>query len=117
MKKYKKVPSNLKVEIFQAMSKISDDDVYVAVSPEQRRIIIDQIKEGTHPGSGRARGTEKDYFHWRGKHAPENEIPTAIYLCGNGTFVEHHARYNQISHRDLSNYRRELVYQGILIKQ
>jgi len=90
------------------MSKISDDDVYVAVSPEQRRIIIDQIKEG---------GTETDYFHWRGKHAPENEIPTAIYLCGNGTFVEHHGRYNQISRRDLSNYRRELVYQGILIKQ
>ena len=98
------------------MSKISDDDIYVAVSPEQRRIIIEQIKQGTHPGSGRPRGTEKDYFHWRGKHDPENEIPTAIYLCGNGTIDEHHARYNQISHRDLSNYRRELVYQGILIK-
>jgi hypothetical protein len=28
------------------MSKISDHDVYVAVSPEQRRIIINQIKQG-----------------------------------------------------------------------
>jgi len=42
------------------MSKISDDDVYVAVSPEQRRIIIEQIKQGTHPGSGRTRGLGKD---------------------------------------------------------
>lgn len=99
------------------MSKISDNDIYVAVSPEQRRIIIDQIKQGTHTGSGRSRGMEKDYFYWKGKHDPENEIPTAIYLRGNGTFDEHHVRYNQISKRDLSNYRRELVYQGILLKQ
>lgn len=99
------------------MSKISDHDVYVAVSPEQRRIIINQIKQGTHPGSGRLRGKEMDYFHWTEKHDPENEIPTVIYLLGNGTFDEHHARYNQINRRVLSNYRRELIYQGILIKQ
>jgi len=97
------------------MSKIPDNNVYVAVSPEQRRIIICQIKQGTHPGSGRPRGVVRDYFHWKGKHDPEGEIPTAIYLLGNGTFHEHQARYNQISRRTLSNYRRELVYQGILV--
>lgn len=99
------------------MSKISDGDVYVAVSPEQRRIIISQIKQRTHPGSGRPRGVLSDYFHWMGKHDPENEISTAIYLLGNGTFDEHNARYNQISRRVLSNYRRELIYQGILVLQ
>ena len=97
------------------MSTISDNDVYAAVSPEQRRIIIGQIKQRTHPGSGRPRGVVKDYYHWMGKHDPEGEIPTAIYLLGNGTFHEHHARIN-ISRRTLSNYRRELVYQGILVQ-
>ena len=99
------------------MSVIHKDDVYVAVSPEERILIIEQIKRN-QLRSGRERDADTYRKFWDGKHAPEKDIPTAIYLTGNGTFQEQYTRLRlTLTLREFSNYRRELIYQGIFVKQ
>jgi len=97
------------------MSRINENDVYVPVSPDHRLLIIQQI-HNKQLTSGRKRGMETDYKWWLGKHHPEKEIPTEIYLLGRGTVHEQYERYKKIDLREFMNYRRELIYQGILVK-
>lgn len=100
---------------FYKMSRIKDE-VYVPVSPDERRRIIERIN-CNQLSSGRARGRNRDIFHWTNKHHPEKPIPTDLYLLGSGTLSEQYSRYTKISETEFKNYRRELIYQGILVRR
>jgi len=92
------------------------------VSPNDRNTIIRRINSGeidTDVSTG-----QRNKW-WKKKHHPEREIPTNIYLLGDGTPKELHDMYNTkytlvaspqtAKWENFRNYTRELVQQGIMV--
>ena len=89
---------------------------YSMVSVNERNVIIANIQSDVLV-SDCVTGVKQKW--WKTKHFPEKDIPTHIYLLGDGTIQELHQRFinkhMDISWSDFINYTRELIKQGILI--
>lgn len=92
---------------------------FIMVSPEERKSIIDSI-DTTLTNTLELNMTDRKTTNfWKKKHYPTLEIPTNIYLLGNGTRDELYQKYKDthgyISRQEFTNYLRELIKQKIAI--
>ncbi len=89
------------------------------VTPEERNSIIKSIDTTLSNILELNMTDRKTTNFWKKKHYPTLEIPTSIYLLGNGTRDELHQKYKEtygyISRQEFTNYLRELIKQKIAI--
>ena len=92
------------------------EKVFVAISPECREIIIDNINNGLLESSVNTGIKDK---WWKNKHNPNKPIPTQIYSLGNGTkdelLYKYKIFYGDICNKKFQDYFRELIKQKIMI--
>lgn len=85
---------------------------YSMVAPFIRNEIMDKINKKEIESNKRT-------VLWKGKHYPDKEIPTKIYLLGNGTIDELYEKYKNkygyITKHNFYGYTREMVGQQIMI--
>lgn len=90
---------------------------FIMVSPEERKSIINSIDTTLSNTLELNMTDRKTTNFWKKKHYPTLEIPTNIYLLGNGTRDELHQKYKDthgyISRQEFTNYLRELIKQKI----
>ena len=107
---------------------------YVAVTPQERYIIINKINNGWLPHNPDCEVVKSRMYappeEWKdgvltvGKHHPENIIPQRIYLLGDGKPEDIFRKYNSIytneaftgeepTSRSFKSYFRELLKIGI----
>lgn len=86
------------------------------VSPNVRKKVVERINAGELE-SETITGYCKRW--WKTKHHPDKEVPTNIYLLGNGSpeelYIKYITKYGYIEHRVFLNYTRELIKQQIMI--
>jgi hypothetical protein len=92
------------------------NQTYFMVNPNDRNLIIQQIIN-KEIESECVSGRQQNW--WLKKHHPENEIPTNIYLLGNGTIKELYDKYinkhGYMEQKEFNNYTRELIKQQIMV--
>jgi len=95
---------------------VNKKKVYIIISQEDRKIIINNIDDGLLESSVDT-GCKNKW--WKNKHNPNNPIPNNIYSLGNGYFDDLYRKYNReygfISKKDFQDYFRELIQQKIMI--
>ncbi len=94
---------------------------FIMVAPCIRKIIITTI-DTTPNNSLELNITNRETTnYWKTKHHPTKDIPTKIYLLGNGTRDELYDKYKIIhgylDYNEFTNYLRELIKQKIAITQ
>jgi hypothetical protein len=103
----------------EVFGRIDYNKIFTMVSPHERNIVIQNIN--TIIDFEKNEVGERKYLYWKAKHNPEGEIPTRIYLLGNGTRDDLYKKYinkygeNSIDFDEFKNYMRELIYQKIII--
>lgn len=102
---------------------VNPNTSYMSITPGERRKIIAAINNDTLVSN--VPKVRKDN-HWKTKHHPEADIPTNIYLLGQGTKGELRKLYERnhgpipedngrSSTCQFGDYMRELVQQGLLV--
>jgi hypothetical protein len=86
------------------------------VPPSVRNEVIERIDAGELE-SETVTGYRQGW--WKNKHHPKQDIPTKIYLLGNGSpedlYGKYIAEHEYINHGEFLDYTRELIKQGIMI--
>lgn len=105
-----------KMEVF---GKIDYSKNFISVSPNERNILIQNINNT--PNYEYVQTSRPTTNFWKTKHNPDEQIPTRIYLLGNGTTDELFQKYNNkygentINIKEFKNFIREMIYQKLLI--
>jgi len=102
----------------KSTKKINDNSkTYCIRPPSFRRFVMQQIDSGELESECK---TGKKNKWWKNRHHPCRQIPTNIYLLGQGTlselFTAYIANHGDIEKRDFMNYTRELIKQGIMFE-
>jgi hypothetical protein len=100
------------------MTRVNDKRKYTMVSPKTRNDVINKVNN-REICSQTLSGEKNDW--WMNKHHPEKEVPTQIYLLGEGTKEELYEKYkekyneNDMEWAKFHGYIRELIKQQIMI--
>ena len=91
---------------------------YKMISNSGRNERIEEIDSGKRKPPTK-QGIKERYWEEGKKHHPKAEIPTRIYLLGNGTIKELYKRYcniyGNIDWKSFIGFTRELIKQKIMI--
>ena len=105
--------------IFKIKFRQNFNKTYKMVTPEERNIISEKCNKQILKSECKS-GLRSKW--WYKKHNPNNEIPTFIYLLGNGTIKELYQKYKKTNYKEYKiewkefiNYTREMIKQGIML--